>query len=205
MSSKISIAVATLLLGIGHVACAQFRLPSFDVEVKANQIVIPGEGRRDGELKVLESTNIHCGLHMHFGQRLALGVYYSKSFRGTSKISYGDGTSDIQRDALTAIRGIDLRLSGNRARSWRPHISVNFSVIEIVQDNESHRVAGKSPVYGINFGLMKKLSNRLYLNVIELGVKYINDKMFWFDDTGTTSYPLGEAKMGLTYNIGKRK
>jgi hypothetical protein len=205
MISRIRFAVVTLSLCIVQTTFAQFRLPSFDIEVKANQIVIPGEGRRDGELKVLESTNMHCGVHVHFGQRLALGVYYSKSFRGTSKISYGDGTADIQRDALTAIRGIDLRLSGNRARSWRPHISANFSIIEIVQDNESHRVAGKSPVYGINFGLMKKLSNRLYLNVIELGVKYINDKMFWFDNNGATSYPLGEAKMGLTYNIGKRK
>ena len=205
MISKISIAVVALLLGVTQVMIAQFRLPSFDVELKANQNLIPGEGRRDGELKVLETTNIHCGVHVQFGQRLALGVFYSKSFRGTSKISYGDGTSDIQRDALMAMRGIDLRLSGNRARSWRPHISVNFAVIEVIQDNESHRVAGKSPVYGINFGLMKKLSNRLYLNVIELGVKYINDKMFWFDNNGATSYPLGEAKMGLTYNIGKRK
>lgn len=205
MRHKIFLTLVILSFVIIRTTSAQFRMPSFDVEVKANQNLIPGSGDDDGDLMFLETTNIHCGLHIHFGQRLALGAFYSKSFRGIAGISYAHGAADQQRDVQMLIKGVDLRFSGGRAKKWRRYISANFSVIEVVQNNESYRLAGKSPVYGINIGLMRKLSNSLYLNVIELGAKYINDKMFWFDNHGPGSYLMAEAKMGLTYNIGKRK
>jgi hypothetical protein len=50
---------------------------------------------------------------------------------------------------------------------------------------------------------MRRLRNNLYLNVIELGVKVMSDEIFWFN--ASQAKFIAEAKMGLTYNIGKRK
>jgi hypothetical protein len=205
MNFKIIILSALSVL-MANVARAQFRIPTFDVELKANQHISPGRGNIEDKLRHFETTNIHGALHIHFGQRLALGVFYSKSFRGEAVYTYGEGSApDVRRDLLMAIRGIDLRLSAGRARRWRPYISGTVSRIELVQDNVVYRVAGKSAMYGVNIGVMRRLSNNLYLNLIEIGGKYINDKMFWFDDNGSGGALMVDAKMGLTYNFGKRK
>ena len=204
MISKIAFAIALPFFVVG-VTSAQFKLPTFDIELKANQTLIPGEGRSNGELMYLETTNFYGAVHLQLGQRIGIGVFYSKSFRGKEAVSYGDGEADQQWDALTAMQGVDLRFSAGRARKWRPYLSLVAGQLEVVEANESYRLGAKSAVYGFNLGLMRRLGNKLYLNVIEIGAKYINDKMFWFDDQGPGGYPMIEAKMGLTYNIGRKK
>jgi hypothetical protein len=204
MNFKIII-LSALSVFMANLALAQFKIPTFDVELKANQNISPEMGDLDDQLEYFETTNIHGAVHVHFGQRLGLGLFYSKSFRGQAAYRFSQEGSKVHRDMLMAIRGVDLRLSAGRARKWRPYLSLNFSRIEVVQDNVVFRFAAKSAMYGVNIGIMRRLSNNLYLNVIELGSKYINDKMFWFDDNGPGGALIVDAKMGLTYNIGKRK
>ena len=204
MICRIALALMFSFSVVG-VTSAQFRMPSFDVELKVHQQLIPGDGRNDGELKFLETTSYYGAVHLQLGQRIGVGVFYGKSFRGTEGIAYADGRSDQQWEALTAVQGIDLRLSAGRARKWRPYLSLVVGRLEVVEINDSYRMAGKSALYGLNLGIMRRLGNKLYLNVIEIGAKYINDKMFWFDNEGPGSYPMIDAKMGLTYNIGRKK
>jgi hypothetical protein len=203
MISKIAIPFILLLLT--EVTFAQFKMPTFDIELKAHQILMPGEGRNDGELKYFETTNYYGAVHLQLGQRVGIGVFYGKSVRGTEGVSYNDGSSDQVWEAITATQGVDLRLSAGRARRWRPYLSLVVGRIEAVESNDSYRLAAKSAMYGFNLGLMRRLGNRLYFNVIELGAKYVNDRMFWFDDYGPGSQMLVDAKMGLTYNIGRKK
>lgn len=203
MTSKNTFAFILTFFAVGG-AAAQFKMPTFDIELKAHQVLIPGEGRSDGELMFLETSNYYGAVHLQLGQRIGIGVFYSKSFRGTEKVSYDDGSADQQRDALTAMQGIDLRFSAGRARNWRPYISLVAGRLEVVEVNDGFRLGAKSPIYGFNLGIMRRLGNKLYLNVIEVGAKYIQDGMFWFDENGD-NYPILEAKMGLTYNIGRKK
>ena len=85
----------------------------------------------------------------------------------------------------------------------RYYLSVNYGQVELVQDNEIYRTAGKSNAFGGSIGMMRRLSNNLYLNIIELGVKVMSDEIFWFNTTKDKF--IVDAKTGLTYNIGKRK
>lgn len=180
---------------------AQFQLPQFDIELKGQQNLIPGDGQNDGELQVLETTNIYGGAHVQLGQHIALGAFYSKSFRGMGKFSVGqDG--NIDHNVLLLQKGMDVRLSTGRARNWRPYMTLNYSQIEIVEENVGYRLASKTNAFGGSLGIMRKLGNKLYLTIIELGVKVLSDEIFWFNSSDKI---LIDAKMGLLYNIGKKK
>lgn len=204
MSFKPTILIAGLLLLCVRVNYGQLKIPTFDVELKVHQTLIPGHGD-NGAVEFAETTNIYAGAHIQVNQHVALGGFYSRSFRGTSKIHFPDNSS-IQRDVLFLQKGLDVRLSTGRAKNWRKYMSINYSQVELVQVGESFRLADKSMAFGLNLGFMRRLSNNLYLNVIDLGCTVITNDIFWFDtEPDTNFYPIFEAKMGLTYNIGKRK
>ncbi len=181
---------------------AQLKLPSFDVELKIHQNLIAGGGdNQDGDMLYLETTNFYGGAHVQINQHVALGGFYSRSFRGVTVTD--NGNSYQKAEALQLQKGLDVRLSNGRAKKWRKYLSVNYSQVEIIQVNEAFRLAGKSNAFGVSLGIMRKLGNNLYLNVIELGVTVMSDGIFWF---GTSDdIVMIDAKMGLTYNIGKRK
>lgn len=202
MTFKKFLLIGMLLFFHSGVSYAQLKIPTFDVELKINQNMIPGGGDENGTLLFLETTNLHAGAHIQINQYIALGGFYSRNFRGNSLMGFDDSRQDNYRDVNFLMKGLDIRLSTGRAKNWRKYLAVNFSQVELVQVNESFRLADKSNAFGGNLGIMRKLSNNLYLNLIELGVKVMSDEIFWFN---TSDKIIIDAKMGLTYNIGKRK
>ena len=202
MTFKTYLLIGGLIFFYSAVSYAQIRLPIFDVELKINENLLPGDGRYNGDIKFMETTNIYGGAHVQIGQHIALGGFYSRSFRGVAAISYGNGNTDKKAEVLLLQKGLDLRLSTGRAKKWRKFLSVNYSQLEIVQVNQAYRLGGKTNAYGASLGIMRKLSNNLYLNVIELGVKVMSDEMFWL---GPKNKFIMDARMGLIYNIGKKK
>lgn len=196
---------AYILIGIlfcSYSSWAQLRIPTFDVELKIHQSLIPGDTQEDGDLEFVETTNIYGGAHVQINQYIAIGGYYSRSFRGAGGFRYNDG--NIKNDVIHLQKGLDIRLSTSRAKNWRKYLVVNYGRIEMVKVGESFRYADKTNAFGFNLGIMRRLSNNLYLNVIELGVKVMSDTLFWFE-IEDTKLIMADAKIGLTYNIGKRK
>lgn len=181
---------------------AQIKIPTFDVELKIQQTLVPGEGNVDGELEFAETTNFYGGAHIQINQYIAIGGYYGRSFRGMARFRNGEGNSE--NEILQLQKGLDIRLSTSRAKKWRQYLVVNYGQIELVSVTESFRLADKQTAFGANIGLMRRLSNNLYLNVIELGVKVMSEQIFWFGPSESGRF-MADAKMGLTYNIGKRK
>lgn len=180
-------------------ASAQFRLPQFDVELKGQQNLFPGNGG-DGSMDFFETTNIYAGAHIQIGQHFAIGGFYSNSFRGADR--YSGNNSSASKKGLLLLKGLDFRLSTGRSKNWRKYITLNYSKLEFVEDNIDYRLATKANAIGASVGIMRKLSNALYLTVIELGVKSLSDELFW---TGSSNKILIDVKVGLLYNIGKRK
>jgi hypothetical protein len=202
MACKPIILIAVLLLLNVGVNYAQLKIPMFDVDLKLNQSLVPGNGSKDGEIEFVETTNFYGGVHVQVNQYLAVGGFYSRSFRGEG--AFRNNESNIKYDILQLQKGLDIRVSTSRAKKWRKYLVVNYCQIEMVQVSESFRSSSKTNAFGFNLGIMRKLSNNLYLNVIELGGKLMSDTMFWFgtQDNGLIIF---DAKIGLTYNIGKRK
>jgi len=193
--------VALLLLCVGTIK-AQLKIPTFDVEIKIQQTLLPGEGNSDGQLEFAETTNFYGGAHVQINQYVAIGGYYGRSFRGNGRFKNGDGSTD--NEILQLQKGIDIRFTTSRAKKWRKYLALNYGQIEYVSVKESFRLADKTAAFGANLGLMRRLSNNLYLNVIELGVKIMSDEIFWFEAPDADNI-MAEVKMGLVYNIGKRK
>ena len=181
---------------------AQLKLPTFDVELKISQNSIIGSGDVNGTLLFAETTNFYAGAHVQLNQHIALGGFYSRRFRGMAKLGYGSSNMDQKAEVLQLQKGLDVRFSTGRAKKWRKYLSINYSQVELVQVNEAYRLAGKSNAFGASLGIMRKLGNRLYLNVIDLGVIVMADEIFWFN---TSDKIIIDGKIGLTYNIGKRK
>lgn len=182
-------------------AFCQIKLPTFDAEVKLHQNLIPGGGDNNGDLEFAETTNLYAGAHVQLGQHIAIGAFYSRSLRGIAASRYNEG--NLKYDALSLQKGLDVRFSTGRAKNWRQYLVVQYSTLEIIQDREVFRLADKANTFGASIGLMRRLSNRLYLNVIEIGLNAITSKVFWFGDSNADFY--FNAKMGVGYNIGKRK
>ena len=202
MISKRTTLIVLLLVCCVSLTCAQLKIPTFDVELKVQETLVPGNGENDGEFEFVETTNFHLGAHVQINQYIAIGGYYGRSFRGNGKFSYGN--ESVQNEILQLQKGIDIRFSTSRAKNWRKYLVASYGQIEMVKVGESFREADKTNAFGVNLGIMRRLSNNLYLTVIELGVKVMSDTMFWFQ-TEDTKLIMADAKIGLTYNIGKRK
>ena len=190
-----------LLFILVGMACSQIKMPTFDVELKVHQNLIPGDGQNNGDLEFVETTNVYAGAHVQLGQHIAIGAFYSRSFRGVVQTRFNEG--NLKYDALTLQRGLDLRLSTGRAKNWRQYLVIQYSTLEILQDNEAFRLADKANTFGASLGVTRRLSNRMYVNVIEIGANLITGKIFWFGDSNADIYL--NVKAGLGYNIGKRK
>lgn len=179
----------------------QFRLPQFDVELKAHQNIVPGNGSNGG-IELFEATNLYSALHIQISQHLGIGAYYSKSLRGMAKYHDDQLGSSSSETGELLLKGLDIRLSTGRSKNWRKYMSLNYSKIEIVEDNVDFRYAAKTNAFGASIGIMRKLGNKLYLTVIEVGAKSLSDKPFWF---GLSDNIMLDVKMGLLYNFDRRK
>ncbi len=179
---------------------AQVQLPPIDVEFKVHQNVFPSNGG-NGNLDFIETTNWYGAAHFLISQHFAIGGFYSRNFRGASKYVNNDN-SQYFRDNEMLVKGIEFRISTGRAKSWRKYMTISYSKLEVVEDNVDYRLAAKSNAIGANFGIMRKIGNRFYLTVIELGIKKISDNIFWVN---ANDQVVLDAKMGLLYNIGRKK
>lgn len=192
-----------ILLFVCSSAVAQFSLPRIDIEVKAAECVYPGNDKQQYSLRALETTNLHLAAHVQINQHIAVGWFYSSSMRGNGyntphdfKFNFGGGDSKAQ----TLFTGVDLRLSAGRAVKLRPYLSLNYGKAQIVEDKGSYRLVSDQTALGASFGLMRRMGNHLYWNIIEIGVRNLSQKLFW-----SQGGILLETKTGFTYNIGKKK
>lgn len=185
---------------VGITANSQIRIPPFDFELKLHQSFFPGSGEDEG-LEVFAATNLQGGLHWQISQHLAVGGFYSRSLAATAKY-WGAGGSKQTKNGFQLVKGIDVRLSSGRAKKWRTFIALNYSQIEVIEDAENYRFAAKTGSLGASLGIMLKLGNKLYLNLIELNGQVVSDPPFWFN---TDTDILVGAKMGLLYNLDFRK
>ncbi|MBI1767802.1 MAG: hypothetical protein HYR67_05480 [Bacteroidetes bacterium] len=192
-----------LLCSSSTLSLAQFSLPRIDVEVKAHQTLIPGDDYNSPtSLKAIATTNLLLATHVQINQYLAVGWYYSNSFRGSGYNTDFKGKfwKDGDSKAMTSLSGPDIRISTGRAAKWRPYLSINYASAQVVEDKGSFRFSTKLAAVGGSIGIMRRYGNHLYWNVLEIGIKQFSQKLFWGNDSF-----LIDAKMGFTYNIGKKK
>lgn len=190
-----------------EVCLAQFQIPRLDVEIKAEQILLPAANNDNSQssLNVIATTNLLLGAHVQINQYLAAGWFYSSSFRGSgyNNIDFkGNIFKDGDSKAITSMHGPEIRISTGRASKWRPYLNVNYSNLQVVEDKGTFRFSTKVTAMGGSIGIMHRYGNHLYWNVFEAGIKVLSDKLFWAD-TGTNI--MIQVKTGFTYNIGKRK
>lgn len=190
-SKKFSLSV--LLITTAFYTQAQFRLPQFDVEAKGAFSVwkLNGDNKQHNSIDIIQFISWQGGAHIQLNQRIAIGGFYSRSFSG--KVAYKSGEKS---DAQVLITGIDLRLSGGRSARVRPYLSVNYSKVEFLQSLSGINLANRTNAVGATLGLMRKLGNNLYWNIVEVSFKKLNHPVFWLD----VDFVL-EAKTGFTYNL----
>jgi len=179
-----------LLLIVGPVLSqAQFRLPPFEINLKAGYSVMITDGGP-------QMINLQGGLHVPINQYISVGWLYARTAYGTA---YDD---EVDKDYTTQelITGPEVRISGGRSRKLRPYLVLSYAKFEIVTDYESYRNASKSSALGGHLGLMLKLGNKMYLNLIEVGMRKLSDEPFWINENAQV-----EIKTGLSYNFGKKK
>ena len=198
MTFRKGILPGILLLLCGALSQAQIKLPPFDVELKIDQIFFPGQSNfhLEGEIRSMGMTSLYGGVNFQFNQYIALGFSYARSFWGSASIA-GREAEEI----LLSQKGLNLRLSAGRAKKLRPYLILSFAQYKIVHVRENFQLADKLFFNGANLGIMCRLNNRLYLNVIELGLVSTLDEI-WFVDNMKEALDL---KMGFTYNIDRRK
>ncbi len=205
MASKVKyqfLLLALVLIGPRQVN-GQFRLPPFDVEVKGSVSVFPGFSNQNsvaGDIERVQLFNIHAAAHWQLNQNIGIGWFYSRSLDGGVYTHLNDGGKGKTSNALLLMNGPDIRISTGRGKKWRPYLSFNYCKMELINDKVGYRLASKANAFGVSIGVMRKLSNKVYLNLIEIGGRVLWDKPYWF-----ATDKMLEVKMGLTINFGKRK
>lgn len=203
--SRNTFLVLLLLMAGSRGVHAQFRLPPFDVEFKVTQALIPNDYNNSAaiNLDVLEATSIHGAAHIQLGQHIGIGWLYSRSFRGSVNYSTNGGTQSApgSEDAYLLTSGPDVRISSGRGKKTRFYLGLNYTNVEFIDDKGGYRLAHKTNALGASIGLMRRLSNTVYINIIELGARaLVGEKAFWLN-----SDIMLEAKTGVTINFSKRK
>jgi hypothetical protein len=98
--------------------------------------------------------------------------------------------------------GANLRVSAGRAPKLRPYLQLKYFWLETVVQYPGYRIATDRKGYGGGVGLMLRVSNKLYINLIEAEVNMVTD-------AGSLLFSGGEVfpqfRAGLTYNFSKRK
>lgn len=180
-----------ILIFLTIAAQAQFNLPPFEINIKGgfSALITDDEGP--------QMINVQGGLHVPINQYISVGWMYARTAYGT--VHNGDVDQDYRTQEL--ITGPELRISGGRSRKLRPYLVLSYTKFEIVTDYEAYRDASKTNAFGAHFGLMLKLGNRMYLNLIEVGGRKLSDEPFWLPNGNIQA----EIKTGLTYNFGKKK
>jgi hypothetical protein len=181
--------LASLSLGVN----AQLRVPSFDVALKTGYYMI-NDGN-DNSYKY-ESIPLHAEVNGHVNQHIAIGYFYQRSVYANY---HGSGV-DISGDHL--MHGVNIRLSSGRAPKFRPYLNVKYFSYQTVVNFKNYNVASKGNGASAGFGLMVRLSHRLYLNVAEAeigGLLTTSEVLF------NEKKAFLQARTGVTYNFSRRK
>lgn len=187
---KIFAGFIVLICGLAINCSAQFRLPPFEVGLKGGFAAILATSD-------ITAINAQGEIHLPINQHISVGWIYARTVYGTNY----DNTQDKDYNTRELITGPELRISAGRARKLRPYLTLSYTKFEIVTDFENYRNANKSNALGAHFGLMLKLGSRMYLNLLEAGVRKLSKEPFWMPDGNLQI----EFKTGLSYNFGKKK
>jgi hypothetical protein len=184
---------------------AQFQLPRFDVEIKGGIAIVGADQTIDQTYYVTtaKTFNYQVGAHWQLNQNIGIGWVYTKSLSGTIGFESGNGSSGPPPDNIfLMMNGPDLRISTGRTRKMRYYLSVNYVTLEFVEEKSGFRLAAKTNTFGGGIGMMLRLSNKVYWNIVELNAHPIpSDAVYWLTKTDV----ILEAKTGFTLNFGKRK
>lgn len=189
------IPILLLFIGINTTIFGQFRLPSFDIEAKG------GVGGFPNTQWDYLLTNYQTGIHIHINQHLAIGWTYSRGSGTTSRTGNQDIFVNSEKyDTKELITGLDLRLSAGRTKKLRPYIALHYTKVEVVTDLVDYRQSVKTNAIGGSAGLLLKLGNKMYLNLIDITGRYLSEEPFWLNERVHL-----EFRAGLLYNISRRK
>jgi len=180
-------------MAVASPVAAQFRLPQVDVDVKGAFSLFDA-GNNDN-VDHINQTSVQAGAHVAISQHIALGAFYMKGLGGSITHKNGSG-ENTKNDLKTLMTGFDLRLSAGRSVKWRPYLLLSYSKVEFVESYAGYNLAHSTWAPGVNVGVMLRLGNTLYWNVLEVGAKSLSNKIYWLDTDFTA-----EVKTGFTYNI----
>jgi len=178
-----------LLIALAIPSFAQFPIPTFDVALK---------GGVNSDQNEYITIDIRLEANVHINQYVAVGFYYAPSVFG----NIFDEVLDEDFDAKQLSYGGRLQASTGRVSKYRPYIFLAYSKMEIVQDRGDLRFAVKSNDISFGAGLMIKLSDRMYLNVLELEYRSFSEDLWFFPDPEAF---LLSARIGVNYTIGKSR
>jgi hypothetical protein len=202
---KYIIILFTLFLCVPLDCFSQFHMPRFDVELKGSYVRMIDDdqgGIPAGGVDRINSINLQGAAHWQPNQHIAFGWFYCRSLSGEIRTIQFQGGDKKTGDAQLLMTGPEIRISAGRFANWRPYLTLNYCKMELINDQGGYRQASKTTAYGGSIGIMRRLSDRLYLNLIEVSVRVMQDIPYWFTHGDNTPF---EAKSGLTFNFGKYK
>lgn len=179
-----------IILLLPLTSLAQFPIPTFDVAIK------PGY---TGDIVDYDAFNYRLELNVHINQFLAVGGFYTKSVWGQNFV--GD-VIDTHFDVDQLLIGAKVQVSTGRVSKFRPYGFLTITKFETVEE-VSPSLNFADDWTGITFGagLMIRLSNKLYLNVIEFEYIPAGGEFFFIDrDDDFIS-----VRIGANYTFGKKR
>lgn len=185
-------------------AYCQLRLPAFDVSLKGNYLSLNDEYQYATGSRgfMYESLGLQGEIHLQLSQRLAVGWVYGKSMFISNYHDTWGSNGDYDRSAEHLFYGANLRLSGGRSSKLRPYVQAKYFWLEVTVTHPDYRAAADMKGFAGGVGLMLRLNNKLYINLIEgeaCVLKPHGSRMFRANDI----FP--QFRTGLTYNFSKRK
>jgi len=182
-----------LLLGFLPISLfAQFHIPVLDLAVKSGVTSTT-------DLGSTLIIDLRPEINVHINQFLSAGGFYSRSLFG--EYEENDNLSILPE--LKQLRyGARIRVSTGRISKFRPYAFVTLTKWEIVEKiTDNLNFSGDWTGLTFGGGFMVRLSDRLYLNVIE--VEYTpakNEFFFILEDLNFIS-----LRLGANYTIGKKR
>lgn len=192
-NSKATISCLLFTLAIALPVTAQFRLPQIDVDLKGAYSLF--DAGNNENVDHIHQMSVQGSVHVAISQHIAVGAFYMKGISGGIDHKNGSG-ANTQNELKTLMTGFDIRLSAGRSVKWRPYLLLSYSKVEFVESYTGYNLAHSTWAPGVNVGVMLRLGNTLYWNVLEVGAKFLGEKVYWLDTDFTA-----EVKTGFTYNI----
>ena len=174
---------------VSTISNAQFSVPSMDVKLTGGYSLVQ---MPDNDLEGIAFVG---ELNVHINENIAVGPFISKD------LDMHFFSEDQEWVADQWIYGIQVRLSTDRSHKIRPYLNFNYYKSEFVVDYEQFRTAGETSGYGAGIGLLIRLTNRIYLNAIDLNIKKPSEDLFLLPGADF----IIQANAGVSYNFGRKR